>query len=53
MHLATALSKTGKTADAVQEAQKAVDLDPTLENARGELKRLTAELKRTGEKSPQ
>ncbi|MCU1328286.1 MAG: Tetratricopeptide 2 repeat protein [Bryobacterales bacterium] len=53
MHLATALSKTGKTADAVQEAQKAVDLDPTLENAKGELKRLTAELKRTGEKSPQ
>jgi tetratricopeptide (TPR) repeat protein len=53
LHLATVLSKAGKTADALQAARKAVELDPDLENAKGELKRLTAELKRAGDKSPQ
>ena len=46
LHLATALSKTNKPAEAVEAAQKALDLDPALENAKAELKRLTTELKR-------
>ncbi len=46
MHLASLLVKSGKPAAAVPELQAAVDLDPTLDTAKAELKKLTAELKK-------
>ena len=46
VRLATVLSKTDHLPQALKEAQKAVELDPDLETAKAELKRISTELKR-------
>ncbi len=45
MHLAQLLVKAGKQADALPELRAAVELDPTLDLAKAELKKLTSDIK--------
>ncbi|HXJ41915.1 MAG TPA: tetratricopeptide repeat protein [Bryobacteraceae bacterium] len=46
MHLASALSKSGKAPEAVKEMKTAIELDPTLDGAKAELKRISAEVQK-------
>ncbi len=47
VHLAGLLAKSGKLSAAIPELQAAIELDSSLDTAKAELKKLTAELKKT------